>query len=61
MAEVINPRVDGPRVMKQLYDALKHMPCRCPWEWRNGNYGPVSECEAHKALAAYEAITEATR
>lgn len=54
--ELINPRTDAPRVMRQLYEALKNKPCECKWAWRDGHYGVANECAGHKAMAAYEAI-----
>lgn len=58
MTAIINPRTDAPRVMKQLYDALKSGSCRCTWAWGKTGYGPVTECSRCAALAAYEALTE---
>lgn len=58
MTALINPRTDGPRIMKQLYEALKNKPCDCQWRWQDGKYGPATECRGHQAMAAYEAIAE---
>lgn len=58
--ELINPRKDLARIADQLYRCLKLAPCRCEWRWFSGVYGPSKECAAHLAMAAYEAITEAT-
>lgn len=55
--ELINPRTDGPRVMKQLYDALKNKPCECQREWTSAGYMVVKECAGHIAMNAYEALT----
>ena len=59
MTAIIIPRADAPRVMKQLYDALKSSgSCRCVWAWSKTGYGPVTECPMCAAKAAYEALTE---
>lgn len=57
---VINPRADAPRVMKQLYDALKAASCRCVWAWGKGGYAPVKQCSVCAAIDAYEEFTEAS-
>jgi hypothetical protein len=61
MAAVIIPRTDLPRVAEQLYRALKLCPCACGNRRDADNKLGWVECQAHIAMAAYEAVVEVSR
>lgn len=57
MTAVICPRKDMERNHADAIRALRSAGCRCIWAWGKSGYGPVTQCEIHRVIEAYENLT----